>query len=50
MRVFYSHLGVWRDSAARDDRAVLLLEDVLDFTLDIKRRLPATLAALAARD
>lgn len=47
---FHSHLGVWRDAAARGDRSVLLLEDDLDFVPDIERRLPEALAALQRHD
>lgn len=47
---FHSHLGVWRDAVARGDRAVLLLEDDLDFVDDIDERLPAAIRALACRD
>lgn len=47
---FHSHLGVWRDAAARGDRSVLLLEDDLDFVPDIDAALPRFTAALERQD
>ncbi|MBL4762521.1 MAG: glycosyltransferase family 25 protein, partial [Gammaproteobacteria bacterium] len=47
---FHSHLGVWRDALARKDRSVLLLEDDLDFCVDVETNLPAVLEALSSQD
>lgn len=47
---FHSHLNVWREAVARGDRAVLLIEDDLDFSPDIDAQLPAILERLRAED
>lgn len=47
---FASHLGVIEEALSTDARHVLILEDDLDFTMDINKRLAPTLAALSRVD
>lgn len=47
---FRSHLGVMRQMLERGEDRILVLEDDMGFAPDAARRLPALMAALAARD